>query len=280
MRQIMIAAAALMASTGVAGAGPASAQTSAPAAAPTVAPAGSPVSGVKMTRPTGGPVDYAAALTDPHRPAKDRDRDAARKPGEMMAFMNLKKGDKVADLDAAGGYFTRLFSTAVGPTGKVYAVQFAEFVKVNPEAAKLGPTLAADYPNVVFLMPTVAQTRAPEPLDVVWISQFYHDLHDPFMGSPDIAAFNKAVFASLKPGGTYIVLDHAAPAGSGVSATNTTHRIDPAAVKAEVTAAGFIFEAESTALRNPADAHDKKVFDPSIRGHTDQFVYKFRKPER
>jgi predicted methyltransferase len=113
----------------------------------------------------------------------------------------------------------------------------------------------------------------------VFIRQNYHDLYDKFMGPADVPAFNKAVFAALKPGGVYVVLDHAAVAGSGIGATETLHRIDPARVKADVLAAGFKLDAESTILANASDDHTKKVFDPSIRGHTDQFLYRFKKPK-
>jgi predicted methyltransferase len=98
------------------------------------------------------------------------------------------------------------------------------------------------------------------------------------MGSPDMARFDKSVFDMLKPGGIFLVLDHAAANGSGVSRTNDLHRIDPASVKAEVTAAGFEFVGESKVLRNPADDHSLAIFDKSIRGRTDKFIYKFRKP--
>jgi predicted methyltransferase len=118
----------------------------------------------------------------------------------------------------------------------------------------------------------------PSGLDVVFIRQNYHDLYDKFMGPADVAAFNKAVFAALKPGGVYVVLDHAAMAGSGIAATDTLHRIDPARVKSDVLAAGFKLDAESSILANPADDHTKSVFDPSIRNHTDQFLFKFKKP--
>jgi len=119
---------------------------------------------------------------------------------------------------------------------------------------------------------------APTPLDVVFTSQNYHDYPDTFMGPTDPAILNKAVFAALKPGGTYIVVDHVAEAGSGLRDTDTLHRIDPVTVKQQVTAAGFEYVDESGVLRNPNDAHKVKVFDKSIRGHTDQFAYKFRKP--
>jgi len=118
----------------------------------------------------------------------------------------------------------------------------------------------------------------PEPVDLVWTSQNYHDLHDSFAKPADLAQVNAAIFRALKPGGIYVVLDHAALPGSGLSATETLHRIDPATVRAEVEAAGFVYVGESDVLRNPNDPHTAKVFDPSIRGHTDQFVFKFRKP--
>jgi predicted methyltransferase len=115
-------------------------------------------------------------------------------------------------------------------------------------------------------------------VDLVFTCQNYHDYHDPFMGPVDMVAFDKQVFAALKPGGLFVVIDHVAPAGSGISDTNTLHRIDPAVVKKEVEAAGFVFAGESDALRNPKDPHTIAVFDKSIRGHTDQFIYRFRKP--
>ena len=139
--------------------------------------------------------------------------------------------------------------------------------------------IAADptYPNVVVEATGFQTIAAPEKADVVWTSQNYHDMHN--MTTLDLAKSNKSVFDALKPGGVYLVLDHTAAAGSGVSATNTLHRIDPAVVKSEVEAAGFKFEGESKVLANPADDHTLKVFDPAIRGHTDQFIYKFRKPK-
>jgi predicted methyltransferase len=103
-------------------------------------------------------------------------------------------------------------------------------------------------------------------------------MHDKFMGPADLSVVNRQVFKALKPGGVYLVLDHSAERGSGLRDTETLHRIDPEAVKQEVTAAGFIFEGESRVLRDPSDARKVSVFDPSIRGKTDQFIYKFRKP--
>ena len=114
----------------------------------------------------------------------------------------------------------------------------------------------------------------------MFTSQNYHDYHDPFMGPVDMAAFGKQVFGALKPGGVFVVIDHVAPAGSGIADTDTLHRIDPAVVKKEMEAAGFVFDGESDVLHNATDPHTAAVFDKSIRGSTDQFIYRFRKPAK
>jgi predicted methyltransferase len=160
----------------------------------------------------------------------------------------------------------------------VYAVETAEVVKAHPEIMDRMKALATQSPNVVVSDDPVA-SALPSGLDAVLIRQNYHDLYDKFMGPADVPAFNKAVFAALKPGGVYVVLDHAAAAGSGIGATETLHRIDPARVKADVLAAGFKLDAESSILANKSDDHSKNVFDPSVRGHTDQFMYRFKKPK-
>ena len=223
--------------------------------------------------------NITAAIADPGRTQDDKDHDAARKPADMLAFAGVKSGQTVVDLLPGGGYFTRLFSVAVGPKGKVYAyipTEVAKFVKGGLPANGSSPD--PKHPNVTALVAPIGQFAIPTPADIVWTSQNYHDLHDPFMGPADIPAFNAAVFKALKPGGVFIVLDHSALPGSGLTATNTIHRIDAAVVKKEVTAAGFVFAGESTVLSNPADPRTVLVFDKAIRGHTDQFIYKFRKP--
>jgi predicted methyltransferase len=211
--------------------------------------------------------------------AADAMTDPAMKRTEVVAFIGLKPGDRVADIVA--GRFVRALSVAVGPKGKVYAVEPAEIVKAHPEVLVImkGIMAAPEQANVELSTPPINAPALPGKLDAVFIRQDYHDLHDKFMGPADVAGFNRAVFAALKPGGVYVVLDHAAASGSGLRDTDTLHRIDPAAVKAEVKAAGFVLDGESAILANPADDHSKFVFDPAIHGHTDQFLLRFRKPK-
>jgi predicted methyltransferase len=202
--------------------------------------------------------------------------DPAWKASEVVEFIGLKKGDKVADVVA--GRLTASLAQAVGPSGKVYALETAEIVKGHPDALVHMKELASQSPNVIVSADPIA-SPLPSGLDAVFIRQNYHDLYDKFMGPADVPGFNKAVFAALKPGGVYVVLDHAAMAGSGISATDTLHRIDPARVKSDVLAAGFKLDGESSILANQADDHTKNVFDPSVRGHTDQFLFRFKKPK-
>ncbi len=202
--------------------------------------------------------------------------DPAWKVPEVIAFIGLKKGDKVADI--IGGRLTASLAQTVGPTGKVYAVETAEIVKGHPQILDRMKALAAASPQVVVSEDPVA-TPLPSGLDAVFIRQNYHDLYDKFMGPADVPAFNKAVFAALKKGGVYVILDHVAAAGSGIDATETLHRIDPERVKSDVLVAGFKLDAESSILANSSDDHSKNVFDPTVRGHTDQFLFRFRKPK-
>ncbi len=223
--------------------------------------------------------DYIAkAVADPVR-VDDVKNDPRRKVGELVAFSGVKPGDSVLELIPGSGYFTRVFSKVVGPKGSVYVVLPAEMEKEYPDADKMR-ALKQDYANIEVLVQPAAGLSVPKPVDVVFTSQNYHDYPDKFMGPTDPALLNKAVFAALKRGGTYIVVDHVAEANSGLRDTDTLHRIDPAIVKQQVLAAGFQYVGESTVLRNPSDDHKLKVFDKSIRGHTDQFAYKFRKPMR
>ena len=221
----------------------------------------------------------AEAIADPSRPAADKALDDARKPAELLKFIHLKAGQKIVDL-FPGPYWDRMFADVVGPDGKVFMFLPTEIIKA--EGMKDAPADQAhpfpDHPNVTVLVSPVNALAIPEPVDVVWIRQNYHDLYDPFMGPANVPAFNKLVLAALKPGGLYVIIDHSAPDGSGLAATNTTHRIDAAVVKSDLAAAGFKFVGESNVLRNKDDARDKLVFDKSIRGKTDQFIYVFKKP--
>jgi predicted methyltransferase len=221
------------------------------------------------------PAYISAAVADGARPAEDTQRDADRKPAETLAFAGVKPGATVIELAPGKGYYTRLLSAVVGAKGKVYAISS----QPKPDAPQPPVVaLAADphYSNVTVSLQQIADLKLPEGADLVWTSQNYHDLHN--IHDVDVAKVNRAFFAALKSGGTYFVLDHAAEAGSGTRDTNTVHRIDEETVKKEVTAAGFQLVGESDVLRNKSDPHTAKVFDPEIRGHTDQFLLKFKKP--
>ena len=229
------------------------------------------------------PAYIAAAVADPGRPEEDRQRDANRKPAETLAFVGVKPGDKVVELIPSRGYFTRIFSKVVGPKGHVYALSPPRRPNAAPDspdpvAATKALSEDPNYSNVSAQGGHFATVTVVEPVDIVFTAQNYHDLHN--MPDLDLGAFNKSVFDALKPGGVYVVLDHAAEAGSGARDTSTLHRIDPQTVKSEVQAAGFVLAGESTLLQNKDDAHTTKVFDPSIRGKTDQFILKFRKPKK
>ena len=226
------------------------------------------------------PPAIAAAVADKGRDA-DRDADARRHPGEVIAFAGVKPGDKVVDLIPGSGYFTKVFSKAVGPKGHVYMIWPDEYAKeAQPDPVKNAELAKTGYPNTSVIQQPGAAFATPEPVDLVFTVQNYHDYPDKFMGKIDPMVLNRAVYKSLKPGGTFLVVDHVAEAGSGLRDTDTLHRIDPAIVKKQVTDAGFVFAGESDVLRNPADDHKKVVFDKTIRGHTDQFIYKFTKPKK
>jgi predicted methyltransferase len=221
------------------------------------------------------------ALADPRRNGQREAADARRKPGPLIALAGIRPGDKVLDLIPGSGYWTRIFSKIVGPDGKVYAVwpqSYARFAMGNVADMK---KLSADgyYGNIVTQVQPSAVLTAPEPLDVVWTSQNYHDYPDEYMGKDaDPAALNAAVFKLLKPGGVFMIIDHMAKPGRGLADTEELHRIDPAIVREQAEAAGFQFAGESKVLENPRDPLDIPVFDKSIRGHTSQFAYKFVKP--
>ncbi|HEX2790490.1 MAG TPA: hypothetical protein VHN17_08685 [Steroidobacteraceae bacterium] len=220
-----------------------------------------------------------AAVAEPTRPDRDRQRDADRKPEQVIAFAGIKPGDQLAELMPGGGYFTRIFCRVVGPTGHVYAVSVTPVIKrerpASPEAEQVTPNPCS---NLSADSTPAADFSLPAGLDVVWTSENYHDLHNAMFGSPDMKAFDSAIFKALKPGGVFIVEDHAAEAGSGARDTETLHRIDAGLVRQEVTSAGFVFVAASAVLYNADDPHTVKVFE--LHGMSDKFLLKFRKPRR
>ena len=225
------------------------------------------------------PAYLTAALADKARPEADVKRDEARKPTEMLAFAGVKPGQTVVDFMMGSGYFTRILSPAVGPKGKVYAYQSAEFVKFRAAYGTEQQAAVAPYQNVTALTAPVASAGLPEGVDLVLTVQNYHDLHLKAFPPGTADAVNKEIYKALKPGGVYLVADHAAAAGAPIEVADSLHRIDPAIVKKEVEAAGFKLAAEDDKLLgNPADPHTENVFR-SIRGHTDQFVMKFVKPK-
>jgi predicted methyltransferase len=227
------------------------------------------VAGVPALAQSGASEAIAAAVANPQRPEADRARDPLRKPAEIVAFAGVEPGAVVAEIAPGGGYYTRVLAASVGPEGKVYALMPGFFAD-RPGGLDGINAIAEQYGNVEVVVIDYAQTRLPEPVDLVWTTENYHDL-----ANGDIGAVNAWVFDALKPGGIYFVEDHSAP-GTGLSATSTLHRIDPAAVIEQVTAAGFELEAESDLLHNPNDPHD--VSPREVQPTSDKFALRFRKP--
>ena len=218
-----------------------------------------------------------SAIADKNRPAADTQRDDARKPAVMLAFAGIHPGEKMLELIPGGGYFERIFSVALGPDGHLY--EAVPNLTGAPDAAPKSNGIAHDphYSNITEWAMTPANIAGDAPYDLIWTSQNYHDLHLTRVHL-DIAAFDKEMFDALRKGGMVVIVDHAARPGSGTSDTDKEHRIDEDLVKTEMKNAGFVLVGESNVLRNPKDDHSLLVFDPKIRGHTDQFVLKWRKP--
>jgi predicted methyltransferase len=224
------------------------------------------------------PAPITAALADAGRPAADKERDAVRHPGELLAFAGVKPGDKVADFIMGGGYFTRILAKTVGDKGRVYAYQPAEFIQYRAAYADEQKAAVAGYANVTPLSDSLASVKFAEPLDAIVTVQNWHDLHLKMSPPGFAAAMAKRLYDTLKPGGVLLVVDHVATNDPGFTAPDKLHRIDPAAARAEIQSAGFKFDGSLPLLANPADPHTASVFDASIKGKTDQFIYRFRKP--
>jgi predicted methyltransferase len=231
------------------------------------------------------PAAYGSAINDIARPAADRERDALRKPGELLAFAEIDAGDVVGDYIMGGGYVTRLLATAVGSEGKVYAFQPDEFIQFRPEYATEQDEAVRPWSdndgNPVRVFPlrgTIAAPPFPEQLDTIITVMNFHDLYIGPMPAGTAENAIKALYDALKPGGSLIVIDHLAEEGSGAATADSLHRMDPDLALNMLTAAGFVLEQESDLYSRPADPRTANVFDEAIRGQTDQFVWRLRKP--
>ncbi|HXS79678.1 MAG TPA: methyltransferase [Gammaproteobacteria bacterium] len=218
------------------------------------------------------------AVESPSRPAEQRARDADRKPAETLMLAGIAEGQRVVELASFGQYWTNMLVEAVGPSGQVYMVDMPWTDRFGGEAGRAFDTA---HTNATYTQAHYNQMSLPQNLDVVIFVQFYHDLKRPNAAeSVDTTDMNKKILAALKPGGIFLVVDHVADAGSGWRDSSTLHRIDPATIKSEVTAAGFELVQDSPLLKNPADDHKQNMRAEGLRGHTDQAVLVFRKPGR
>jgi predicted methyltransferase len=230
--------------------------------------------------------DYNLAVNDIARPQSQRDADATRKPGELLAFAQIDRGDVVGDYIMGGGYVTQLLAMAVGANGKVYAFQPDEFIDFRPEYADEQDAAVAPYADeegnqdrVIPLRGPVADPPFPEPLDTIITVMNLHDLYAPSMPEGTAEQAIASLYDSLKPGGTLVVVDHQAPQGAGAEAAESLHRMDRQVALDDLTAAGFVLEEEGDLYSRPQDDRSLNVFDDAIRGRTDQFAFRLRKPE-
>ncbi len=234
----------------------------------------------KQTKP-----DIAAAVTAPGRPADDVKLDEGRKPVEVLTFMGLRSGDQVADIMAGNGYYTEIMARAVGSKGHVTAYDPKQFADGDDKAAAAWTALIARQSNVTHTTYPFEAFAAPaNSYDFVMIHLDYHDLYwesEKFkIPKADPASFVATLYKSVKPGGTVAVIDHVALPGDTRATVDKLHRIDPETVKADFLKAGFILDGESDLLRNKTDDHTLLVFNPAVRGKTDRFSFRFRKPKK
>ncbi len=230
----------------------------------------------------GEPAQIAAAVAAPDRPANMRKLDPSRKPVQVLEFLGLKKSDHALDLFGSIGYYGVIMARAVGPQGSVESWESSNFV--NQKVRDVWAELEKRIPNLKLIVSPAARIQLPQnSYDFVMFNLDYHDLYwesDEYkFPRMEPKPFVRAVYRSMKPGATLAVIDHVAnPGGRTRDVAQELHRIDPATVRSDFQAAGFVFDGESPLLRNPADDHKKSVFDPAIRFHTDQIIYRFRKP--
>jgi predicted methyltransferase len=212
------------------------------------------------------------AVADPARPADQRATDPIRKPAETLEFSGVKPGMMVGEFYPGSGYYTHMLAKIVGPKGHVEAIE-----NIRWSDAKQVAALSA-IPNTSFAALPFGTVKFAHPLDLAWVTQNYHDLKIAKYGVVDTLAFDRQVYAALKPGGIFMIVDHEANAGIDTAGIEKLHRIERAQVIREVTAAGFRLVAEGDFLRHPGDDHTLPIFDKAIQGKTDQYALKFVKP--
>jgi predicted methyltransferase len=253
-----------------------------PAPEPTPPPAPEPPPPPQYTPSGDVPEAIRDAIAAQDRSEKDRALDAGRKPGEVLAFFKIAPGQRIAELFAATGYTTELMARVIGDSGKVYAQNTKEILDRfarEPLTERLAKPVMK---NTVSIEQPADKPFPPDAknLDAVICILNYHDF---VWLKVDRAKMNAAVFAALKPGGVYGVVDHSAEKGSGLRDVQTIHRIDEEEVKKEILAAGFKLDAESEVLRNAADTRDWNASPGAAaekRGTSDRFTYRFIKPAK
>ena len=234
---------------------------------------------------SAAPADVAAAVAAPGRPAEAVALDEVRKPVEVLRWLGLERGDRVLDYFTGTGYYAEIMARAVGPQGPVTGWNSSGFGR-NERVRTALAGIRERSPNTSFYFtPTTALSFAPAAYDFILLHLVYHDAYweSAQFGLPriDPNTVTQALFRAVKPGGTVAVIDHIAAPGRDTRAeVEATHRILPETVRADFERAGFVFDGETDLLRNPEDDRSKNVFDPSIRGRTDRFVYRFRRPAR
>lgn len=230
---------------------------------------------VMGTAVSAGPRDYAPLMADSHRSEVNRKLDEGRHPAEVLDFTGAKRGQTVADYGAGGGYYSELLAGVVGPAGKVLALLPTPAYK-----AEVWAPIVAAHPNVVPVV-SADLDLAPHSVDMLFAHLEFHDLFlPPRPGRPprDSGHVIANWFAAVKPGGHAIIIDHAGLAGDVSQIAGKLHRIAPEAAIQAMTAAGFVLEGQSDVLRRSEDNQTLPVFDPSLRGNTDRFMLKFRRP--
>jgi predicted methyltransferase len=228
----------------------------------------------KYDVPANAPAYIRSAVEAPTRSAEHKARDANRKPAEVLALSGVKPGDKVVEFASFGQYFTTLISDIVGPKGMVYMY---DLPYTEQRAGAASRAFVAAHPNSKYELVDYNTLKLPQGVDIVFNVLYYHDLP---LNNIDTASLNKRIFEALKPGGVFFIVDHNAAPGSGTRDVKALHRIDPAVIKKEVSAAGFELVEESKLLAHAEDDHTKMVFSPGLRGLTDQTIFKFRKPAK